>query len=160
MGTFNVLRLLPEEVGGLNPFSLTFMLFTDSGTLGDALKNDSHISGLVTLFCLGVSILGALVFTGLLISVFSNYMQRRVDDYKKGTIRYSLANHILFLGYDEILPSLLRQVLSDGPDKVQCVIMTDNEADVVRSKIKQSFTDDKLFDNVLFCLSLYSVDSL
>ena len=150
MGTFNVLRLLPEEVGGLNPFSLTFMLFTDSGTLGDALKNDSHISGLVTLFCLGVSILGALVFTGLLISVFSNYMQRRVDDYKKGTIRYSLANHIIFLGYDEVLPSLLRQVLLDSPDKVQCVIMTDIEADTVRSRIKQSFTDDKLFDHVLF----------
>ena len=51
MGTFNHFNLLPEEVGGLNPLSLTFMLFTDSGTLGDALKNDSHISGLVTLFC-------------------------------------------------------------------------------------------------------------
>lgn len=150
MGTFNMLKLLPETVGGLNPFSLTFMLFTDSGTLGDALKDDSHISGLVTLFCLGVSILGALVFTGLLISVFSNYMQRRVDDYKKGTIRYSLADHIVFLGYDETLPSLLCQVLSNCSNDVQCVIMTDIDAEFVRTKIKQFITENRLFDNILF----------
>ena len=150
MGTFNHFKLLPEEVGGLNPLSLTFMLFTDSGTLGDALKNDSHISGLVTLFCLGVSIIGALVFTGLLVSVFSNYMQRRVDEYQKGTIRYTLTNHILFLGYDEILPSLLCQVLSNYADDVQCVIMTDCDADVVRRKIKRVITDNKIFDNILF----------
>ena len=150
MGTFNHFNLLPEEVGGLNPLSLTFMLFTDSGTLGDALKNDSHISGLVTLFCLGVSIIGALVFTGLLISVFSNYMQRRVDEYQKGTIRYTLTNHILFLGYDEILPSILCQIISNCTDDVQCVIMTDCDADTVRSRIKHVITDNKIFDNILF----------
>lgn len=150
MGTFNMLQLLPEEVGGLNPFSLTFMLFTDSGTLGNALKSDSHISGLVTFFCLGVSILGALIFTGLLISVFSNYMQRRVDDYKKGMIRYTLANHIVFLGFDEILPSLLRQVLSNSQSDLQCVIMSDVDAEVIRNKIRQNLPDNKLFDNILF----------
>lgn len=150
MGTFNHLNLLPEEVDGLNPLSLTFMLFTDSGTLGGALKNDSHISGLVTLFCLAVSIIGALVFTGLLISVFSNYMQRRVDEYQKGKIRYTLTNHILFLGYDEILPSLLCQVMSDCSDDVQCVIMTDCDADTIRNRIKHVITDSRIFDSIIF----------
>ena len=150
MGTFNHFKLLPEEVGGLNPLSLTFMLFTDSGTLGDALKNDSHISGLVTLFCLGVSIIGALVFTGLLISVFSNYMQRRVDEYQKGTIRYTLTGHIIFLGYDEILPSLLSQVLAGCAEGEQCVIMTNCDADVIRRKIKNVITDNRVYNHILF----------
>lgn len=150
MGTFNSFNLLPENVGGLNPFSLTFMLFTDSGTLGDALKAESHISGLVTLFCLTISILGALVFTGLLISVFSNYIQRRVDDFIDGKIRYKLSDHIIFIGYDESIPFLINQIYGSSNDLPQSIILTSSKTDVVRKELEQKISNHRFFKQILF----------
>jgi len=150
MGTFNSFNLLPENVGGLNPFSLTFMLFTDSGTLGDALKAESHISGLVTLFCLTISILGALVFTGLLISVFSNYIQRRVEDFLNGKIRYKLSNHIIFIGYDDSIPFLINQIYSTSQEPPQSIIFTSSDTNTVRKKIEPKIAHQRFFEHVLF----------
>lgn len=150
MGTFNALELLPEEVGGLNPVSLTFMLFTDSGTLGNALKSDSHVSAGVTLFCLVISILGALIFTGLLISVFSNYFQRRVEDYLHGSIRYHLADHIIFIGYDDILPSIINQVLSKYEEPPLSVVLTNSDTEIVRKGIEPQLSSRRLFRKLIF----------
>lgn len=69
MGTFNSFNLLPENVGGLNPFSLTFMLFTDSGTLGDALKAESQISGCSSLRRLTLFILLCILLLSRLITL-------------------------------------------------------------------------------------------
>lgn len=150
MGTFNALDLLPATVGGLNPISLTFMLFTDSGTLGNALQSNSHVSVGVILFCLIISILGALIFTGLLISVFSNYFQRRVEDYLQGQVRYQLANHIVFIGYDEILPSLVNQVLSKYTEPPISVILTNSDTDKIRKEIEPQLSSPEYFKHLIF----------
>lgn len=73
-------------------------------------------------FSLGVAILGLLLVTGLLISVVSNMLERRVERYREGEIAYLLENHVVVIGFDEMVPMLVRQICSD-PRYGNCYIL-------------------------------------
>lgn len=87
-------------------------------------------------FSLGVAILGLLLFTGLLISVVSNMLERRVERYREGEIAYPLENHVVVIGFDEMVPMLVRQICSD-PRYGNCYVLIQSvqPAAKVRSRI-------------------------
>ncbi len=82
-------------------------LFIDPGSV-------ANVSPELRWFSLGVAILGLLLFTGLLISVVSNMLERRVERYREGEIAYPLENHVVVIGFDEMVPMLVRQICSDS----------------------------------------------
>lgn len=82
-------------------------LFIDPGSV-------TNVSPELRWFSLGVAILGLLLFTGLLISVVSNMLERRVERYREGEIAYPLENHIVVIGFDEMVPVLVRQICSES----------------------------------------------
>lgn len=65
-------------------------------------------------FSLVVAILGLLLFTGLLISVISNILERHIERYREGKISYPLENHVVVIGFDEMVPMLVRQICSEN----------------------------------------------
>lgn len=82
-------------------------LFIDPGSV-------ANVTPELRWFSLGVAILGLLLFTGLLISVVSNMLERRVERYREGEIAYPLENHVVVIGFDEMVPMLVRQICSDS----------------------------------------------
>lgn len=87
-------------------------------------------------FSLGVAILGMILFTGLLISVISNMLERRVERYREGDIAYPLENHVVVIGFDEMVPMLVRQICSDARyGNCYVLIQSVQPASVVRSRI-------------------------
>ena len=60
-----------------------------------------------------VAITGMVLFVGILITVISNMLERRIEHYREGDIRYSLSGHIIIIGFDKIAPSLIRQLCND-----------------------------------------------
>lgn len=90
-------------------------LFIDPGSV-------ANVSPELRWFSLGVAILGLLLFTGLLISVVSNMLERRVERYREGEIAYPLENHVVVIGFDEMVPMLVRQICSD-PRYGNCYIL-------------------------------------
>lgn len=81
-------------------------LFIDPGSV-------ANVTPELRWFSLGVAVLGLLLFTGLLISVVSNMLERRVERYREGEIAYPLENHVVIIGFDEMVPMLVRQICSD-----------------------------------------------
>lgn len=81
-------------------------LFIDPGSV-------ANVTPELRWFSLGVAILGLLLVTGLLISVVSNMLERRVERYREGEIAYLLENHVVVIGFDEMVPMLVRQICSD-----------------------------------------------
>ena len=76
---------------------------------GNALSNiytDNYTGGErpwgTLLFSILGSLLGVVVFGGMLISVLSNMLERRIENYRKGKNVYVIENHYIILGYDEI----------------------------------------------------------
>lgn len=132
-----------------NPLSLTYLLLTDPSTMANILRSNTHVADIIVIVSITISVLGALLFTGLLVSVFSNFMQRRVEDYQKGRITYNFTGHIIFIGYDEILPSLIKQCVENEVDK-KILIQTKVPSEQVREEIRTLIEDDSLFNNIYF----------
>lgn len=82
-------------------------LFIDPGNVNDAPDE-------LRWFSLGVAIMGLLLFTGLLISVFSNVLERHIERFREGSIAYPLDNHVVIIGFNEMVPILVRQICNDA----------------------------------------------
>lgn len=104
-------------------------LFIDPGSV-------ANVPAELRWFSLGVAILGMLLFTGLLISVVSNMLERRVERYREGGIAYPLENHVVVIGFDEMVQMLVRQICSDARYDDCCILVQSvRPARDVRSRI-------------------------
>lgn len=80
------------------------------------------------------------VFSGLLISILTNYFSRRIVDYKNGKTLYIKNNHHVILGYDEIVPSIVLNIFNsaDTPKDTYVLIQSALPCDQVREKLQRS----------------------
>lgn len=83
--------------------------------------------------------IGVIVITGLLIAIVTTYLRTLGDRYKSGTLdHYNWNDHILFLGYDELMLGTLRDLCK--LDKKIVVAVPEN-VEATRSRIKVSLTE-------------------
>ena len=90
-------------------------LFIDPGSV-------ANVPAELRWFSLIVAIMGLLLFTGLLISVVSNMLERHVERYREGYISYPLEKHVVIIGFDEMVPMLVLQICTD-PQYEDCYIL-------------------------------------
>ena len=67
------------------------------------------MSSTLTIIC---AIIGLIIFSGMLISVISNVLERRVESYIKGETNYKINNHVIILGFNKSIPSLIKHILT------------------------------------------------
>lgn len=109
-------------------------LFLDSGNMVAA--------GKIRIFAFIVSFFGLIFFGGVLISVVSNVLERRVERYRNGEISYPMSRHIVILGFDNIALSLIRQLCADPESRRYIVVQAVMPAIDVRRKILTEVSDD------------------
>lgn len=56
-----------------------------------------------------VAFLGSILIGGVLISIFTSMLDRRIRNIEKGLVSYRFKNHILLIGFDDIAIGLIRQ---------------------------------------------------
>ena len=78
-----------------------------------------------------ISLLGSIVLSGLLISTLSNIMERRVEECRNGLIHYRLSGHIIIIGADAMLASLVKQ-LCRADKKATLLIQTSRDVNETR----------------------------
>ena len=86
-------------------------------------------------YALLVVLAGMLLLTGILISVFSNMLERRVERFRKGDSHYAFSNHIIILGIDDMVPYLIQQLRRNAEyKKCDIVVLTVEDTEQVRLK--------------------------
>lgn len=97
-------------------------------------RNFCYWAFLITAFA------GAAAFAGVLISMCGNFIQQRVDKFRKGHVRYDFRNHTVILGCNDMVPALIRQIVGDKKEKFKgkIVLMTSHDVEAVRERL---FTD-------------------
>ena len=114
---------------------------------GNALSNiytDDYVNGgrpWTILFAILGSLLGVILFGGMLISVFSNMLERRIENYRKGKNTYVIKGHYAILGYDEIVPSIIKQICTnkDAYVLLQSSLPSEEIAEKIHSSIAQDY---------------------
>lgn len=123
------------------------------------------------IFSVFVSIVGAVFFSGILVSTITNSILCRVDDYKKGKIHYKhLKGHNIIIGANEILPAIVNSytnkrengkivIVSEKSPKEIKKILYNVDSSVINDKII-IYNDHPLEPSVLKWLSLEKCSSL
>ena len=94
------------------------------------------------LLALFVSITGSVLMGGLLISIFSNIIDRRVERAREGQISYKFKNHYVIIGFDKMAIGLIKQLyrMAQSDNRVKdvpylFVIQTTSEVETVRHEL-------------------------
>lgn len=116
-------------------------LILDPGAFADAQEKGSVTVQLI------MTLVGAVVFTSLLINAFGNWLDRRIECYKKGEVFYDFDNHILILGANSMLLNIVKALVNaDDNKRRDIVILTNKDAEELRSLIYSEIPKDKAED--------------
>jgi hypothetical protein len=76
------------------------------------------------------NIMGVVFFGGLLVSVLVNIFEQRVAKVENGEVCYDFKGHVVIIGYDSMVPGLIRQLLEQGQE--EALLQTVREVPEVR----------------------------
>lgn len=114
-----------------NLYRLVLTLFVDPGTINEIPLSDRWLA-------LTISVFGLIIFTGILISVLSNMLERRIERYRSGDIRYSLSNHVVIIGFNRIAPSIVTQICQNSKyDNCYILIQSILPSHIIREKLHE-----------------------
>ncbi len=90
-----------------------------------------------------IYIIGVFLFTGMMVSVMTNMIERRVEKHRDGLVFYLKEGHYIIMGYDDTISSFIHHIFDKDPD-ARILIFTSREAFKVREKLLKSFTQKEL----------------
>lgn len=119
------------------PFIRTLELMLDPGSFNDSDKAPfSLIAQLI------VTLLGAVFFSAMLITVLGNIVSNRTDNFKKGRVRYRFDDHVLVLGANSMLVNMLREFIQTGVHQNRkIVVLTTQDTEKLHDKILSDIPD-------------------
>lgn len=127
---------IPEEDQVMGRFLRMVTLFIDPGAV-EKLRESTHVFGIVVAIC------GLLMMTGMFISVLTNMLDVRVDRVRNGETCYNLSNHVVIIGMDNLVPSLVEQICrSDKFQGSYVLVQSTMDAEEVRSRIHNVLDKD------------------
>lgn len=106
-----------------------------------------------------LNILGMILMTGLLISVLSNLLERRVDNLKTGRFHYKFKDHILIIGYDKMTASLIKQ-MAEKYGSSQIVLQTIQDVPTIRHELFSLLNHDIEKRVIILCGNRTSKEDL
>ena len=130
LGT-TLLYLFPAPGNADTPFVRALELMLDPGSFNDSDKAPFSLVAqlLVTLF-------GAVFFTSMLITVLGNIVSNRIENFKKGRVRYRFDDHVLVLGANSMLVNMLREFIQTGVHQNRkIVVLTTQDTEKLHDKI-------------------------
>ena len=80
---------------------------------GNFFANSAELEGAERMWAILTGIIGIVFMSGLLISVISNIMERRVENVRNGKVNYFFKNHVVIIGYERMSVGVMCQLAND-----------------------------------------------
>lgn len=114
-------------------------LFIDPGAF-----QNRDVIGIPSWLALTVVLAGMFLLTGVLVTVVSNMLERRVELFKNGEIYYPFSNHIIIIGFDSMVPYLIKQICKDSKyNGSDIVIQSTVRSNKIRLKLHAELTPNE-----------------
>lgn len=128
---------------GVNKWLLPLYLLIDGNSFNDLYKSGAALHPYMLIVSGLTYVFGIILFTGMLISVITNIIAQRVEDHDNGLLHYLKSGHYIILGYDDMVPSIIRSIIAKDPE-AYVLLMTAVDAQTVRNKLSKSFSEKQL----------------
>jgi len=99
-------------------------------------------------WALAIGLLGMIILSGFLISVFNNIIARRIERIQNGQIGYRFKNHIVIIGYNHLCIGLTQQ-LAEKYKGTDIVLQTVKEVPQIRHELFSNLKS-KTEKNIIF----------
>ena len=140
--------LLASKCYGDMTWQFILALFLDPGNF--ALQGTLDF-GKHDFFRILIVLLGAFLFSALLISVISNIFENISLSYKRGENKYSFSGHILIIGSAHILKDMLCELRDNKDFKgKQILIMTSSDVESLRKQMGLSLSDSSFCKRITY----------
>ena len=90
---------------------------------------------------------GLLIFNGVIISVLSNWIALRKENYNHGISRYHNSGHYVIMGYDDMVPSVIADIFRRNP-KAQILVLSAVSSVVIREQLRKAVAREH-FDQIV-----------
>jgi hypothetical protein len=117
-------------------------LLIDGNAFHDFCSN-KDVSGLTVFIACLIYITGVVVFTGMIISVMTNMIERRVENHREGRIYYMESGHYVIMGFDDMVPSFIKHIFGKD-EKAFVLILTSAKVVDVTEKLRKSFNEEQM----------------
>lgn len=138
------------DKNGISHWALPFYMLIDSNAFAYMVmfKDEQLSIGRPTIIIACICfVLGVIIFTGMIISVMTNMISRRVENHKNGLIHYLKSGHYVILGYDDMVPSIIDEIFRKDPN-TYVLLMTSIEAFKTRERLRKSVAN-KHIDRII-----------
>lgn len=125
----------------LSPILLPIYLLIDTNALNCIYTGGQ--SGWMLVACTITYVFGLVVCTGMLIGVITNYIGDRVNNYRNGLQQYVKSGHCIIMGYDDMVPSIIKEIFSKMPE-ADVVLLTAMDAKMVTEKLRRSVARNEM----------------
>ena len=93
------------------------------------------------------AILSLIIFSGMLISVISNMLKRRIKQFTKGETNYKFSGHVVVLGFNRTIPSLLRSIYKKD-NSAYILLMSGKDSEMIREWVHAN-VEEEIEDNLV-----------
>lgn len=116
-------------------------LLIDGNAFHDLCSED--VSGLTVFIACLIYVFGVVIFTGMIISVMTNMIERRVENHREGRIHYLESGHYVIMGYDDMVPSFIKHIF-EKDEKAFVLILTSAKIVDITEKLRKSFNEEQM----------------
>lgn len=122
---------------------LPLYLLIDANALNNLYMSPSVGNGWMLVASSIIYLLGVVIFNGMIISVITNTIARRVDEHRSGLIHYLKSGHYIIMGYDDMVPSFVSYIFEKDKD-AYVLILSSVKAEDIREKLRKSFSERQM----------------
>ena len=125
----------------ISRWTAPFYLLIDSNAF-TSVRESSANGWTIFLACI-IYIIGVFLFTGMMVSVMTNMIERRVEKHRSGLVSYLKEGHYVIMGYDDTITSFINHIFEKDP-KAYVLVLTSVDAEKVHEKLLKSLTEAQL----------------
>ncbi len=131
----------PETIGQLNTVA------QDVARSSSETHHSESIHGWMLVVSSITYLIGLLIFNGIIISVLSNWIARRKENYDNGISRYRYSGHYVIMGYDEMVPSVIADIFRRDND-AHILVLSAVSSVIIRERLRKSVKRE-YFDRII-----------
>lgn len=130
------------KVNNISKWVFPLYLLIDGNAFHDFCTCKNASGTTVFIACL-IYIAGVIIFTGMLISVMTNMIERRVEDHREGHIHYLVSGHYIIMGFDDMVPSFIKHIFDKAPE-AYVLILTSVKVSDATEKLRKTFSEKQM----------------